>query len=105
MTRPLSALAAALVVSFALGAAPRASADTRGDCEAAVMEKFERKVPKAKKFKFGAKVKTVSDSKKGRDELTGTGKYVGGGGQQKEMGWKCVVKGGKVEDVSLKLEQ
>ena len=106
MYRPLSALGAVTLLSFTLlAAAPVASADSRSDCEAAVQAKFQQKVPKAKKFKFGAKVKSVANSKKGSEEITGTGKYVGAGGESKEMGWKCVIKGGKVEDVNLKLEQ
>ena len=106
MSRTLTALAAcALALALVLGAAPNASADTRSECESAVKAKFDQKVPKAKKFKLSSKVKSVSDSKKGREELTGTGKYVGREGQQKEMGWKCIVKGGKVADVNLKFEQ
>ena len=105
MYRPLTGLASAILISFALGAAPVASADSRSDCEAAVQAKFEQKVPKAKKFKFGSKVKSVANSKKGTEEITGTAKYVGREGQSKEMGWKCVIKGGKVADVNLKLEE
>ena len=106
MFRSVSGLAAiAIALVLVLGAAPYAAADARSDCEAAVKDKFDKKVPKAKKFKFSSKVKTVSDSKKGREELTGKGKYVGREGQKKEMGWKCIVKGGKVVDVNLKLEQ
>jgi hypothetical protein len=106
MFRSVSGLAAiAVALVLALGAAPHAAADSRSDCEAAVREKLAKKAPKAKKLKFSSKVKTVSDSKKGRDELSGTAKYVGAGGESKEMGWKCVVKGGKIQDVNLKLEQ
>ena len=106
MLRPISAVCVAVLLSFTLlGAAPYASADVRSDCEAAVKAKFDKKVPKAKKFKFGNKVKSVADAKKGREEISGTGKYVGREGQSKEMGWKCVIKGGKVEDVNLKLEE
>jgi hypothetical protein len=106
MFRTLPGLAAvALAFALLLGPAPHAAADAKSDCQAAVKEKFDKKVPKAKKFKFGNKVKSVSNTKKGREEFDGTAKYVGREGQQKEMGWKCVVKDGKVADVSIRLEQ
>jgi hypothetical protein len=100
---PRSLLVAVLMTCLLLGAAPYASADARGDCENAVRAKLEKLRPKAKKLQFSSKLKTVSDTKKGREELSGHARYVGAGGQKKDLGWKCVHKGGKVVDVNLSL--
>lgn len=106
MNRPLLATLATFAFALAaLGAPALASADSLSDCQAAVKAKLDQKAPKNKNFKFAAKTKSVANAKKDREEISGRGTYKGKGGEHKEMGWTCVVKGGKVSNVELQLEQ